>query len=96
MSKYGDILRMKEDMRADMLNEAQQVSSNSIQVGGTHYKDMPIQPIEYIMKNGLGYLEGNVIKYVSRHTKKNGVEDIDKAIHYLNLIKEYTYGISKQ
>ena len=62
----------------------------SRQVGGGHY-NMPIQPAEYIAKNDIGYLEGNVIKYVSRHQNKNGIEDIEKAIHYLELIKELTY-----
>ena len=61
------------------------------QVGGEHYK-LPIQPIDYIFKNGLGYMEGNVIKYVTRHANKNGVEDINKAIHYLEMIKERIYG----
>ena len=58
------------------------------QEGGSHYKDMPIQPIDYIVKNGLGFREGNVIKYVSRHQSKNGAEDIKKAIHYLEMILE--------
>ena len=58
------------------------------QEGGTHYKDMPIQPIDYIVKNGLGFREGNVIKYVTRHQSKNGAEDIKKAIHYLEMILE--------
>ena len=53
------------------------------QVGGNHYKDCGIQPIEYIQANGLSYLEGNVIKYVTRHSSKNQEQDIKKAIHYL-------------
>jgi len=55
------------------------------QVGGSHYQ-LPIQPIDYIVKNNLGYREGNVIKYVTRHGSKNGAEDIKKAIHYLEMI----------
>lgn len=55
------------------------------QIGGNHY-NLPIQPIDYIVKNNLGYREGNVIKYVSRHKNKNGKEDILKAIHYLEMI----------
>lgn len=55
------------------------------QVGGSHYQ-MAIQPIEYIVQNNLGYREGNVIKYVTRHQSKNGAEDIKKAIHYLEMI----------
>jgi len=61
------------------------------QVGGDHYKTLKIQPVEYIQANNLSYLEGNVIKYVTRHHFKNGVIDIDKAIHYLELIKELEY-----
>jgi len=60
------------------------------QIGGSHY-DMAIQPIDFIVKNGLDFCEGNVIKYVCRHEFKNGVEDIDKAIHYLELLKELKY-----
>ena len=58
------------------------------QVGGGHYKDCAIQPAEYIHKNGIGYMEGNVIKYVSRWKNKNGLEDLKKARHYLDLLIE--------
>jgi len=61
------------------------------QISGNHYKDCKIQPIEYIQANGLSYLEGNVIKYTTRHSKKNGKADIEKAIHYLELILEMEY-----
>ena len=53
---------------------------------------MKIQPIEYIHANNLGFLEGAAIKYVSRHKNKNGVQDIDKAIHCLQLLKQLEYG----
>lgn len=55
------------------------------QIGGSHYR-MAIEPIEFIVKNDIPYREGNVIKYVTRHKKKNGAEDIRKAIHYLEMI----------
>lgn len=58
------------------------------QVAGNHYKDMPIQPAEYIYANALGYFEGNVIKYVSRWRKKNGLDDLNKAKHYIDLLIE--------
>lgn len=61
------------------------------QEGGGHYKNMAIQPVEYITANNMPYLEGNVIKYVSRHTNKNGEEDIKKAIHYLEMILQLCY-----
>lgn len=64
------------------------------QIGGTHYKEMSIQPIEYIMANNLGYIEGNIIKYVSRYKSKNGLEDLKKAKHYLDiLIESYTTNV---
>ena len=63
----------------------------SKQVGGQHYKDYAIQPIEFIQKNNIGYIEGNVIKYVCRHGEKNGRQDIEKAIHYLELLLDMKY-----
>ena len=63
-------------------------SSLNKQVAGDHYKDMPIQPVEYIHANGIGYFEGNVVKYVSRWRKKNGVADLEKAKHYIELLIE--------
>lgn len=56
------------------------------QVGGGHYKDMKIQPVEYTLANNLGFCEGNVIKYISRYKAKNGVEDLEKAKHYIDLL----------
>jgi hypothetical protein len=56
------------------------------QVGGSHYKDMAIQPIEYIHKNGLGFCEGNIVKYITRWKTKNGIEDLKKVIHYAELL----------
>jgi len=56
------------------------------QIGGGHYKDMKIQPIEYTLANNLGFCEGNVIKYISRYKAKNGVEDLQKAKHYIDLL----------
>lgn len=58
------------------------------QVGGDHYAKLPIQPVEYIHANHLGFFEGNVLKYISRWRNKNGVEDLKKARHYLDLLIE--------
>ena len=55
-------------------------------VNPKHYTDMAISPIEYIDKNNIGYLEGNVIKYVSRYQMKNGIEDLKKARWYINFL----------
>ena len=62
------------------------------QVGGKHYKHCGIQPVEYIKANNLDYLEGNIVKYITRHrTKSQGREDIKKVIHYAQFILEFDY-----
>jgi len=62
------------------------------QEGGNHYKTLAIQPIEYITFNNLGYIEGNIVKYITRHRDKNGAEDVKKIIHYCQLLLELEYG----
>lgn len=64
----------------------------AVQIGGGHYKDFKIQPVEYIYANNIPFLEGNVIKYTSRHKSKNKSADIKKAIHCLELILQMEYG----
>ncbi len=64
------------------------MSATDMQVGGNHYKNMKIQPINYIQANDLGFCAGNVVKYVSRYQSKNGVEDLRKAKHYIELLIE--------
>ena len=66
-------------------------SALSVQTGGSHYKDLTIQPAEYCQLNKINALESAVIKYVTRHQDKNGEEDIQKAIHCLGLWIELEY-----
>ena len=70
------------------LEEDEAFNALDKQVAGSHYKDLPIQPVEYIHANALGYFEGNVIKYISRWRKKNGLADLEKAKHYIDLLIE--------
>lgn len=65
---------------------------SSRQIGGDHYKNFAIQPGEFIYKNKLGWHEGNAVKYICRHKSKGGRVDIEKAIHYLELLLELEYG----
>lgn len=58
------------------------------QIGGNHYKEMDIQPIDYILSNNLGWCEGNAVKYISRYKQKGQRQDIEKAIHYLQILLE--------
>ena len=64
------------------------MSALKTQVSGDHYKGMAIQPVEFIYSNGIGYMEGNVIKYVSRWRSKGGIADLEKAKHYIDLLIE--------
>ena len=59
------------------------------QVGGDHYKKLVIQPVEYILANNLGFGEGAVIKYVTRWKDKNGIEDLRKARHFIDLLIQF-------
>ncbi len=68
------------------------MSALETQEGGSHYRDMAIQPVEFIHANGLDFFQGNVIKYISRHKVKNGAQDVRKALHYCQLILELQYG----
>ena len=61
------------------------------QIGGSHYRNMVMQPSEFVNKNRLPFAEGSAIKYICRHAAKGKEQDIDKAIHYLEMIKERDY-----
>lgn len=56
------------------------------QEGGEHYKNLAIQPVEYIHKNGIGFCEGCAIKYLTRWRAKGGIEDLKKARHFIDLL----------
>ena len=84
MSELG----VMTEVTIEELEEWNKMTALNKQVAGNHYKDQPIQPVEYIHANAIGYFEGNVIKYVSRWRKKNGVADLEKAKHYIELLIE--------
>lgn len=66
--------------------------ANESQVGGTHYNKRQIQPWDYIVANDLGFLEGSIIKYVTRYRDKNGIQDLEKAKHFLEKLIEVQRG----
>ena len=72
------------------------MSSYKKQIGGSHYKNMKIQPSKFINDNNLLFAEGNAIKYICRHAHKGGKEDLKKAIHYIEMIIERDYGEEKE
>ena len=67
------------------------MSAYNKQIGGSHYKDMTIQPSEFINKNNLPFAEGNAIKYICRHKHKGERQDLEKAKHYIDMILERDY-----
>lgn len=80
------------DPVVDGLEAGSQVMAKAaldVQVGGDHYKKKAIQPVQYCMANGIGFMEGSVIKYVSRWRDKGGVQDLEKARHFLDILIEY-------
>ena len=62
------------------------------QVGGSHYENYKIQPVEFIIKNNIGFVEGNIIKYILRFKEKGGVQDLLKAKHYIELLIDSSKG----
>jgi len=62
-----------------------------VQISGSHYKRYKIQPIEFIIANEIPFIEGNIIKYICRHRDKNGIEDLKKIKHYVDLLIEFEY-----
>jgi hypothetical protein len=72
--------------------EIEEESALQTQVGGSHYKEMKIQPVEFITANNLGFIQGSVIKYISRYKSKNGRQDLEKAKHFIELLIQLEYG----
>ncbi len=59
------------------------------QIAGEHYKNQKIQPLEYILANEMPFIEGNIVKYISRWRDKGGIEDLKKVKHYTEILMEY-------
>jgi Protein of unknwon function (DUF3310) len=68
-------------------------SATDTQVGGNHYKGFSIQPAEFCHKNNIPYLEATAIKYLCRWRLKGGIQDLDKAIHFIELLKQFEEGL---
>ena len=70
------------------MNKSHMAKMQRKQIGGDHYQKMKIQPVDYIVENDMGYMEGNIIKYISRYNYKGGLEDLKKAQHYIEMLIE--------
>ena len=101
LKNYGGWLPYKEDKmfgeeypKKPIKKSLVEDSPFSYQEGGSHYQDdsgVP-QVAEWCMRKNLGFAEGNIVKYIARHEKKNGIEDIKKAMQYLKFIAYVKYG----
>ena len=90
--KHVDCVRIKDRISdRGMAVSADTGNAWDKQVGGEHYKQYAIQPAKFALANGLDYAQSNAIKYIVRHKDKNGVQDLDKAIHYIELLKQHHY-----
>lgn len=67
------------------------MKATDTQIGGNHYKQFKVQPIEFCMKNGLNACQTNIVKYICRYKHKNGKEDLLKALHYVELLMEFRH-----
>lgn len=83
------IVEAARQREADMnTRRNDEVLASEVQVGGDHYRSMKIQPIDFILANNIGFCEANAIKYLCRWKSKNGIEDLKKARHYIDLLIE--------
>lgn len=93
---------LKSDGLDEMLNTPQAISlrkrleaktsevkASEQQIGGDHYKKYPIQPVTFSMANELNHCQANVVKYIVRYKDKDGLKDLEKAIHYIRLLAEF-------
>ena len=81
--------RLTQDFNTE---ESVPASALDVQVGGDHYKNFAIQPAEFFEANKLPWLEGCIIGRICRHGNKNGIEDLKKAIHEIQLLAHLRYG----
>ena len=84
--KYDEAVKIKNDI-------IKEYKTLKEQIGGDHYKNLAIQPAYYSYKNKLRWHEGEIVKYITRHRFKNGVEDLYKAAHLIEMLIELEYGV---
>ena len=90
-SNREEDMRMNKDCIKEFNDRANKQNPLSIQEGGDHYKNMKIQPIEFIHANNIPFIEGAAIKYLCRHKNKNGIEDLKKASHLIGILIQLEY-----
>lgn len=97
LSREEQLARLEKAFAEQQKNDADptwpmRTKANDRQVGGDHYKKKGIQPWEVIEENGMGFFDGNALKYLMRYKDKGGVDDLRKAIHYIEKLIELETG----
>jgi hypothetical protein len=89
----NDLLDAKKYNSGGLVPDHQSKKENplDVQIGGQHYKDLKIQPVEYMHANNMGYIEGAIVKYISRYKNKGGIEDLKKIKHFVDLLIKLEY-----
>ena len=95
-AKYGKTTAIgaKDPITKDIF--VSDLSSLATQKGGTHYKDLAIQPVVYNFMNHVPAIESSIIRYATRHREKNGAGDIEKIIHYAKILLQLEYGYTNE
>lgn len=91
-AKRRAVRRVALDESLADIHGASPVAANERQVGGNHYKGCKIEPWDFATANGLDFMQGSVIRYVVRYKDKNGIEDLEKAKHYIEKMIETAIG----
>lgn len=71
-------------------------TSLECQVGGDHYKNLAIQPVEYCFRNNIPAIESSIIRYATRHRDKNKAQDVEKIIHYAKILLQLEYNYTDE
>jgi len=88
--------KSKEELE-EHRKKAEEYKAKDEVVGGSPYNEFTIQPIEFVLDNEDAlhptdaFLLNNVLKYLCRHREKGGKEDLEKAVHYIQMVVEHTY-----
>lgn len=84
-----EVLRCGVSHKAHIVASMEASNAFGKQIAGSHYSKLKIQPMEYCLGNGLNYAQSNVVKYITRYKDKNGIEDLKKAIHCIELLIDW-------
>lgn len=84
-----DVFTMVKECPVKIREDEQVATASDRQVSGNHYSKLKIQPMKYSLENELNYGQANAIKYITRYKDKNGIEDLKKAIHCIELLIQH-------